>query len=242
MLPGEDGVSLCKRLRAHSILPVIMLTARGEEADRITGLEAGADDYLAKPFNPRELLARVHSVLRRARTLPEDVTPDQARALHVSPVGSWIPLTRQLLSPAGRGHAPVWCRIPVAAACSCTMPAQVLSRDRLTEIDPRPRQPHALRPQHRRAGEPPAAAPGRRRPGTRLHPHGARRGLRVCGAGGGGGVMRLWPRSLFGRLVLVLLSGLIVAQLISAAISLSERDQALFTSAMPSGRSGWPRR
>src|SRR5690242_11851536 len=99
MLPGEDGVSLCKRLRTRSILPVIMLTARGEEADRITGLEAGADDYLAKPFNPRELLARIQSVLRRARTLPEDVTPEQARRFRFS---GWKldTLTRQLMSPA----------------------------------------------------------------------------------------------------------------------------------------------
>src|SRR5579863_6864787 len=67
MLPGEDGISLCKRLRATTLLPIIMLTARGEDADRITGLETGADDYLPKPFNPRELVARIHSVLRRSR-------------------------------------------------------------------------------------------------------------------------------------------------------------------------------
>ncbi len=65
MLPGEDGLSLCRRLRAASDLPVIMLTAMGEETDRIVGLEMGADDYLAKPFNPRELLARIKAVLRR---------------------------------------------------------------------------------------------------------------------------------------------------------------------------------
>ena len=65
MLPGERGLSLCRRLRAGSRIPIIMLTALGEETDRIVGLEMGADDYLAKPFNPRELLARIHSVLRR---------------------------------------------------------------------------------------------------------------------------------------------------------------------------------
>ena len=65
MLPGEDGLSLCRRIRAVSTLPIIMLTAVGEETDRIIGLEMGADDYLAKPFNPRELLARIKSVLRR---------------------------------------------------------------------------------------------------------------------------------------------------------------------------------
>ncbi|NJK89745.1 MAG: response regulator [Myxococcales bacterium] len=66
MLPGADGFSVCRRLRATSNLPIIMLTARGDETDRIVGLELGADDYLPKPFNPRELLARVQAVLRRS--------------------------------------------------------------------------------------------------------------------------------------------------------------------------------
>jgi len=61
MLPGEDGLSLCRRLRSTSSLPIIMLTARGQETDRIVGLEVGADDYLPKPFNPRELLARIRA-------------------------------------------------------------------------------------------------------------------------------------------------------------------------------------
>jgi len=67
MLPGMDGLQLCQWIRSRSELPVIMLTARAEEADRIVGLELGADDYLTKPFSPRELAARVRSVLRRAR-------------------------------------------------------------------------------------------------------------------------------------------------------------------------------
>jgi DNA-binding response OmpR family regulator len=66
MLPGTDGLALCRWIRSKSQLPVIMLTARGEEADRIVGLELGADDYVTKPFSPRELVARVRSVLRRA--------------------------------------------------------------------------------------------------------------------------------------------------------------------------------
>jgi two-component system OmpR family response regulator len=70
LLPGEDGLSLCRDLRANSNIPVIMLTARREEIDRIIGIEMGADDYLGKPFNPRELLARIRGVLRRARGLP----------------------------------------------------------------------------------------------------------------------------------------------------------------------------
>ena len=81
MLPGEDGLSLCRRLRTETDTPVIMLTARGEETDRIVGLEMGADDYLAKPFSPRELLARIKSVLRRARSLPQNLRADSARSI-----------------------------------------------------------------------------------------------------------------------------------------------------------------
>jgi two-component system, OmpR family, response regulator len=66
MMPGEDGLSLCRKVRAESNMPVIMLTAMGEDVDRIIGLEIGADDYMAKPFNPRELAARIKAVLRRA--------------------------------------------------------------------------------------------------------------------------------------------------------------------------------
>ncbi|WP_050727599.1 response regulator transcription factor [Vulgatibacter incomptus] len=67
MLPGRDGLEICRELRSRSDVPVIFLTARGEEADRIIGLELGADDYLAKPFSPRELLARIRALVRRAR-------------------------------------------------------------------------------------------------------------------------------------------------------------------------------
>lgn len=75
MLPGEDGLTLCRDLRSRSNIPVVMLTAMGEETDRIVGLEMGADDYLPKPFNPRELLARIKAVLRRAQSLPEAGRP-----------------------------------------------------------------------------------------------------------------------------------------------------------------------
>lgn len=98
MLPGTDGLTLCRDLRARSSIPVIMLTARGEETDRIVGLEMGADDYLAKPFNPRELLARVKSVLRRSRSLPENLEPVKAKALRFS--GWTLDLEkRHLVSP-----------------------------------------------------------------------------------------------------------------------------------------------
>jgi DNA-binding response OmpR family regulator len=71
MLPGQDGLALCRSIRPRSSLPVILLTARGEEADRIVGLELGADDYVTKPFSPRELAARVRALLRRAASVPD---------------------------------------------------------------------------------------------------------------------------------------------------------------------------
>ncbi len=82
MLPGIDGLEVCRRLRADAPVPVIMLTAKGDEDDRIIGLELGADDYLAKPFSPRELTARVKAVLRRAAgsVSPSDALPDEINA------------------------------------------------------------------------------------------------------------------------------------------------------------------
>lgn len=71
MMPGEDGLSIARRLRQTGDIPIIILSAKGDEVDRIVGLEVGADDYLAKPFNPRELLARIHSVLRRSEKREE---------------------------------------------------------------------------------------------------------------------------------------------------------------------------
>ena len=87
MMPGLDGLAVLKKLRARTKLPVIMLTARGDEADRVVGLELGADDYVAKPFSPRELLARMRAVLRRAlpdaageRMAAAGIVVDTARA------------------------------------------------------------------------------------------------------------------------------------------------------------------
>lgn len=79
MLPGKDGIAVCQEIRARSDVPIIMLTARGEEADRVLGLELGADDYLAKPFSPRELVARIRALLRRAKG---QAGPPQ-RSLHI---------------------------------------------------------------------------------------------------------------------------------------------------------------
>jgi two-component system OmpR family response regulator len=100
MLPGEDGLSLCRDLRAKSQIPVIMLTMMGEETDRIIGLEMGADDYLPKPFNPRELLARMKAVLRRAKCTP--ATPATAGRKVLGFSGWKLELgLRRLESPRG---------------------------------------------------------------------------------------------------------------------------------------------
>src|ERR1700685_1197064 len=80
MLPGEDGLSLCRELRSRSQVPIIMLTARGEDVDRIVGLELGADDYVAQPFNPRELLGRVKAGLRRSAHTPSHPSPESGRS------------------------------------------------------------------------------------------------------------------------------------------------------------------
>jgi two-component system OmpR family response regulator len=84
MMPGEDGLSVCRQIRASGELPIIFLTAMADDTDRIIGLELGADDYLVKPFNPRELLARVRAVLRRASSSPisRDVPKDQIIGFH----------------------------------------------------------------------------------------------------------------------------------------------------------------
>jgi two-component system OmpR family response regulator len=100
MMPGEDGLQLCRTLRARSNVPVIMLTARGQPIDRIVGLEMGADDYLAKPFEPRELLARIRSVLRRTEALPPNLESSEATRMQFA--GWTLDLTaRHLINPEG---------------------------------------------------------------------------------------------------------------------------------------------
>ncbi len=100
MLPGDDGLTLCRTLRTKSDTPVIMLTARGDETDRIVGLEMGADDYLPKPFSARELLARIKVILRRTRALPPNLQPQDEHLMHFA---GWVLDTarRELVSPEG---------------------------------------------------------------------------------------------------------------------------------------------
>lgn len=132
MLPDSDGLTLCRDLRARSAMPVLMLTARGEEADRIVGIEMGADDYLVKPFSPRELLARIKSILRRTRALPPNLRPESQRCLAFA---GWRldTATRVLTAPDG-----------VVVALSggeyrllrilLEHPNRVLNRDQLVEL------------------------------------------------------------------------------------------------------------
>ncbi|MEA3009005.1 MAG: two-component system, OmpR family, response regulator [Sphingomonadales bacterium] len=100
MMPGEDGLALCAQVRATSGIPVILLTARAEETDRIVGLEIGADDYVTKPFSPRELLARIKSVLRRAGERPSRLRAADALAYAFGP---WVLRTgeRELIDAEG---------------------------------------------------------------------------------------------------------------------------------------------
>jgi two-component system OmpR family response regulator len=130
-LPGEDGLSICRRLRRDSTVPIIMVTARGNETDRIVGLEIGADDYLPKPFNPRELVARVRAVMRRAST-PELISPKGPRAMLFD--GWRLDLARrQLTDPLGNTRPLTSGEFNVLAVF-CQHPRQVLSRDNLLSL------------------------------------------------------------------------------------------------------------
>jgi two-component system OmpR family response regulator len=129
MLPGEDGLSVCQRLRMSSSIPIIMVTARSEDIDRILGLELGADDYVIKPFNSRELVARIRALLRRA----ESGSALRARPRALSFAGWRInPTSRELHDPAG-------VRITLTSAefdlllAFCRNPGRVLSREQLIE-------------------------------------------------------------------------------------------------------------
>ena len=132
MLPGEDGLSLCRKLRSQSNLPVLMLTAKSEPIDRILGLEIGADDYLPKPFEPRELLARIRNILRRAQSLPTNLAPERECRYRFA---GWVldTGTHQLTSPRG-----IAVSLSVAEyrllKVFLTHPNRVLSRDQLLDF------------------------------------------------------------------------------------------------------------
>jgi two-component system, OmpR family, response regulator len=128
-LPKEDGLSICLRLRNTSKVPIIMLTAKSEEIDRIIGLEMGADDYLPKPFNPRELLARIRAVLRRP------TNERDTKAEHMFVFAGWRVNRglRQILNPQGAKVMLTGAEFDLLVAF-CQYPGRVLSRDQLLEI------------------------------------------------------------------------------------------------------------
>lgn len=132
MLPGEDGLSLCRRLRAASSIPIIMLTAMGEQTDRVVGLEMGADDYLPKADNPRELLARIRAVLRRAGAPEARGSIPGARVLEFA--GWRLDVTqRQLFSPA-RAMVPLRASEFDLLLALAERPLRVLTRDQLLDL------------------------------------------------------------------------------------------------------------
>jgi two-component system OmpR family response regulator len=143
MLPGEDGLSLCRKVRAESQVPIIMLTARGEDVDRIVGLEMGADDYMPKPFNPRELLARINAVLRRQQAARNASTIEGAAALSFQ--GWHIDLRlRELRNPEGARVAMTSAEFDLLRTF-CERPGRVRSIDVLVsrirrKIEPDPQE------------------------------------------------------------------------------------------------------
>ncbi len=133
MLPGFDGVETCRRIRAFSDVYVLMLTARSEEIDRVVGLSVGADDYLAKPFSPRELVARVKALLRRPRTLPETAAEDAASAERTAePSGLAVDVPRRTATVDGRRVVLTATEFEVLAALARD-PGVVLSRQALLD-------------------------------------------------------------------------------------------------------------
>jgi two-component system OmpR family response regulator len=132
MMPKEDGLSLCRSLRAKSDVPIIMLTAMAEETDRVVGLEMGADDYVTKPFNPRELLARIKAVLRRTHSLPPQ--PEQPTARRVR-FDRWVLDTarRELLDEDGVA-VPLSTGEFLLLTALLRHPGMVLTRDQLLDI------------------------------------------------------------------------------------------------------------
>jgi two-component system OmpR family response regulator len=134
MMPGESGLDLARWLRSQSEVPIVMLTAMGEETDRIVGLELGADDYVAKPFNPRELLARIRAVLRRA-TADSSTDPGREPPAKVLRFAGWVlePTRRRLLNPDG-AEVPLTGGEYELLMVLVERPNRVLTRDMLMDL------------------------------------------------------------------------------------------------------------
>lgn len=132
MMPGEDGLSLCRHIREANHIPVILLSARAEDLDRIIGLEVGADDYVTKPFNPRELLARIDAVLRRTHALPPDTQAPTGEAMRFD---RWTlkVAERELVDESGETHELSTGEYRLLMTF-LTRPKIVLSRDQLLDL------------------------------------------------------------------------------------------------------------
>lgn len=132
MLPGVDGLTLCRRVRVERQIPIIILTARGSEIDRIVGLELGADDYLTKPFSTPELLARIRAILRRVQALPPTSTAGRAAILKFS--GWTLTLRSRRLQSADGARAPLTAAEFELLVAFCERPHRVLTREQLLEL------------------------------------------------------------------------------------------------------------
>lgn len=223
MLPGEDGLSLCRNVRARSNVPIIMLTAKGDEVDRVIGLEMGADDYLPKPFGSRELVARIKAVLRRSREAATSTGGVEQPKVYGFDRWRLDTSRRELIRdddvvvPLSTGEYDlllVFVERPQSSGPRST--ARLGSRT----------VGHGARPEHRHPGEPAAPKARKRRHGSqhhqdrlgrRLHIH-ARREPRMT---------RLFPQSLFGQTLLILLVGLVASHGVGSWIYTADRGQAV---------------
>lgn len=131
-LPGEDGFSICRRVRAAGDMPIVIVTAQGEDVDKILGLEMGADDYIVKPFNPRELLARIRAVLRRAEPQSRNEATPASQSFYF--LGWRVNLlAREVVSPKGMKVAMTGAEFDLLHAL-CENPNRVLTRDQLINM------------------------------------------------------------------------------------------------------------
>ena len=222
MLPGEDGLGLCRRVRKRSDVPVIMVTARGEELDRIIGLEMGADDYLSKPFNPRELLARIRAVLRRGQPRAPIVAGPACSPFSAGGSIAWL---RELRDPKGT-------RIVLTGAefgllqVLCERAGRVLSREQLLDLT---QDAGGLaRTEHRRSHQPVAPQDRARsaRPGN--HQNGALRRLSVRGEGRGlvSWTASLLPNRISGQIVVLLISSLVASHVVLTVAFFYQRPES----------------
>ena len=213
-LPGKDGLTLCRELRVRSDMPVIMLTARDATLDRIVGLEMGADDYLGKPFEPRELLSRIRTVLRRTHAA-SGKDPTESGLLHFA---GWTLVGvagAGMLTTAGRDRILVRRRVPPAE--DIRYPSQPRAQPRSDpEHDPGARC-RSVRPFDRLASQPSAPEAGRGCPRAADHQDRAQR--RLCAGNPGQMKIKSFFRSMGGRVFILLIAGVIASAVLALALA-----------------------